>query len=264
MDCQGACETIIEHVPAQPSGLGFGVGGELLIVSMKDKRLLKLSDEGRIEQVSDLRAVSAHWCNDMVVDRRGRAYIGNFGFDLYNNQQDETYPPGPQQPQAACVVLVPTDPADPQYGKPTVAASDLWFPNGIVISSDEKTLIVAETMAHKLTAFDVDETTGSVSNRRTWAKVESYPDGICLDAEGCVWVAACHEHAAIRVQEGGAILQRIVLETFQCYALMLGGPNGNTLFTLEALSHDPRRSSEDPKHGRIRSVHVSVPHAGWP
>ena len=146
-DRTGRLETIVE-VPQRPSGLGWTRDGKLLVVSMLDRRLLRL-DGGRLAVVADLSALATGPCNDMVVDGHGRAWVGNFGFDRHRGEAQRT----------TCIVRVDPD------GKATKAADDLLFPNGTVITPDGKTLIVGETFAHRLTAFDV-AADGTLSKRR--------------------------------------------------------------------------------------------------
>jgi sugar lactone lactonase YvrE len=181
----------------------------------------------------------------MVVDARGRAYVGNFGFDLNGG--------APHAPTN--LALVHAD------GRVEVAASDLLFPNGAVITPDGRTLIVGETMAARLTAFDIAEG-GRLSNRRVWAQLErAIPDGICLDAEGAIWVASPISHGVLRVREGGEVLQRISVEN-QAYACMLGGADRRTLYICTAETHDPAKTSGN--RGRIEVAQVDVPGAGLP
>jgi sugar lactone lactonase YvrE len=183
----------------------------------------------------------------MVVDHQGRAYIGNFGFDL--NAQAPFSP--------AEIVLMTPD------GQARVVAGEMAFPNGSVITPDGNTLIVAETFGSRLTAFDIEED-GSLSNRRIWASIEgAFPDGICLDAEGAIWVASpAGKTGVMRVREGGGITHHIDVAT-QAYACMLGGPQRNTLFmlTAETIAPDGARTKVN---GRIEIVQVEVPGAGWP
>src|SRR5262249_33536380 len=147
-------------------------------------------------------------------------------------------------------------------GEARVVADEMAFPNGTVITPDGRTLIVGESAGARLTAFDV-EPDGSLSRRRVWAAIAPVvPDGICLDAEGCVWVASPTTSAAVRVREGGEIVDRVPLDR-HAYACMLGGPERRTLFILTAASHDPAKQKRE-KTGRIEYVEVAVPGAGWP
>ena len=188
VDLAGRRETVVE-VPGQPSGLGWLPDGRLLIVSMTDRRLLRLDAAG-LSVVADLSGVATFHCNDMVVDAHGRAYVGNFGYDFEAGMP----------PRAATLALVLPD------GTVHVAADDLAFPNGTVLTPDGRTLIVAESFAARLTAFDV-AADGTLSRRRIWAALEgAVPDGICLDAEGAIWVASPLSKEVLRVREGGEVV----------------------------------------------------------
>lgn len=240
----GEVETIVE-VPNQPSGLGWSADGDLLVVSMADRRLLKLA-AGRLEEVADLSSLASFHCNDMVVDPTGRAYIGNFGFDLLNN--------GPRD--FAELILVTPD------GDARIVAKEMRFPNGTVITADGNTLIVAETTAGALTAFDISGD-GSLSNRRTWAQLDkAVPDGICLDADDGIWVASPVSNEVLRVKEGGEVTDRIQVET-QAFACMLGGDDRKTLFILTAESSSPVES-ESNRSGRVETIRVEFAGAGSP
>jgi sugar lactone lactonase YvrE len=143
-----------------------------------------------------------------------------------------------------------------------IAAADIRFPNGTVITPDGGTLIVAETLGSCLTAFDIAED-GTLGNRRVWAQLDGVaPDGICLDAEGCVWVANALQPECLRVREGGEIASRV--QTSQpCFACMLGGDRGQTLFMVTAVSSSPSVASAS-RTGKIEYLEVEVPHAGFP
>jgi sugar lactone lactonase YvrE len=244
VDLDGRAEGIVD-IAAEPSGLGWLPDGRLLVVSMQDRRLLRLDPQGLVE-VADLRRFATYHCNDMVVDGRGRAYVGNFGFDF--RARAET--------RLANLVLVHPD------GRAQVAAGDLLFPNGTVITPDGRTLVVGESFGARLTAFDVAED-GTLSKRRVWAELDkAVPDGICLDAEGAIWVASPVGHQVLRVREGGLVTHRIPVET-QAVACMLGGPERRTLFLCTAKSFDPPETRAE-RAGRIEVVEVEVPGAGWP
>jgi len=238
----GEAETIVE-VPACPSGLGWLPDGTLLIVSMEDRSLLRF-DGARLELHADLSPWATFHCNDMVVDERGRAYVGNFGFDLHTRAEMV----------AATMVRVDPD------GTAQPAAGDLLFPNGTVITQDGRTLIVGESAGTRLTAFDVADD-GTLSNRRVWAQIEggATPDGICLDDEGAVWLASPFTNDVIRVREGGEVLGRVPVER-GAYACMLGGGH---LYICTAESSDPVESAR-VRTGRIERVAVDVQGAGRP
>ncbi len=240
----GVAEKVVE-VAAKPSGLGWLPDGRLLVVSMQDRRLLRL-DPGGLKQVADLSAIADFYCNDMVVDAQGRAYVGNFGFDLHKQEKPRT---------TALALVLPS-------GEARVAARDLAFPNGCVITPDGRTLVVAESMASRLTAFDIAGD-GSLSNRRVFAQLErKIPDGICLDAEGAIWMASAIGHECVRVHEGGRISATIQVET-QAYACMLGGPDRKTLFLCTAEDSDPDKCVAS-RSGRIETVRVDVAGVGLP
>ena len=244
VDMAGNLEVIVE-VPTKPSGLGWLPDGRLLIVSLLDKKLLVYSD-GKLSEYADLHDLATYHCNDMVVDQRGRAYVGNFGFDLENGDQ----------PVPAELVMVTPD------GAAKIVAEDLMFPNGTVITPDNKTLIVGETFGARLTAFDLKED-GTLANRRVWAELEdAAPDGICLDEAGGIWVASPVSGEALRVLEGGEVTDRIKIEG-QAFACMLGGPDRRRLFILTASSFTPQECQQN-RDGKIETVDVQFAGAGLP
>ena len=253
LDMDGNSEVIVE-VPAQPSGLGWMPDGTMLIVSMKDKKLLSFN-KNTLSEVADLSNLAGFHCNDMVVDDQGNAYIGNFGFNTYSGEEIRP---------ANLILVRPGE-------DPCLAADDLLFPNGTVITPDGKTLIVGETYAARLTAFDINQD-ATLSNRRVWADFTldadegdiPLPDGICLDAEGAIWVASPSTAEVIRVREGGVILDRISVET-NAYACMLGGDDLKTLFicTSNASGVDPESALRE-KSGKIETIKVEVAGAGRP
>ncbi len=240
----GRTQTIVE-VPQRPSGLGWTPSGELLVVSMLDRRLMRL-DGKRLHLAADLSALATGPCNDMVVDTEGRAYVGNFGYDRHAGEAART----------TCIARVDPD------GRVARAAEDLVFPNGMVLTADGKTLIVAETFAHRLTAFDV-EAGGALARRRIFSETPGcFPDGICLDAEGAVWVADARGDQVQRVVQGGRVAQAIATPGRQSYACMLGGPARRTLFILTNTGSGPAMAAK--RDGRIETVEVDVPGAGLP
>ncbi|HUQ56201.1 SMP-30/gluconolactonase/LRE family protein, partial [Lentzea sp.] len=196
-------EELVCTVPGQPSGLGWLPDGRLLVVSMTDRRVLRLEPDGELVEHADLGGIATFHANDMLVDAEGRAYVGNFGFDLHAAIAE-----GGEAPMLEPDWVAPGTPlalVRPD-GTATVAAEDLKFPNGMGFLPDG-TLVVAETLAFGLTAFDV-AADGALSNRRVWANLREHfvaPDGIAADDEGGVWVAPALQPFALRVTEGGEV-----------------------------------------------------------
>ena len=244
VDLDGRSETIVE-VEQRPSGLGWLPDGSLLIVSMGDRRVLRW-DGDALSEHADLSALVGHDCNDMVVDGRGNAYVGNAGFDFRSGASD---------PRPAEVVLVRPD------GSAEVVDREVVFPNGSVVTPDGGTLIVGETFGRRLTAFSIADD-GTLRDRRTFAAMPDHmPDGICLDAEGAVWVADAAGGGCVRVREGGEITDRVDAGR-TCFACALGGPDRRTLFLLTADSFSG--AAIRSRTGRIEVTEVAVPGAGWP
>lgn len=243
VDIDGNKELMAE-VPNEPSGLGWLPDGRLLIVSMMDHKLLRQDPEGLVV-AADLSALTDQRCNDMVVDALGRAYVGNFGFDLHADEK----------PKATCLILAEPD------GAVRVVAEELMFPNGTVITPDGKTLILGESFGARLTAFAIGDD-GSLSDRRVWAQMESaVPDGICLDDEGAIWVASPVGNCVLRLAEGGEVLDRIDLDR-KAYACMLGGPDRRRLFICTSEASHPDKTQG--RTARIDFIDVEVPGAGLP
>jgi sugar lactone lactonase YvrE len=250
VDLDGNDERVVE-VPQQPSGIGWMPDGTMLVVSMLDRSLMRW-DGSTLTRHADLSTHATWHCNDMVVDGRGRAYVGNFGFDY------EAVLRRGGAPTTTVVCRVDPD------GTVSVAADDLGFPNGTVITPDGRTLIVAESFGGRLTAFDVGDD-GSLSNRRVWAdlsKAGVFPDGICLDAEGCIWVATVLAPRLARVAEGGEVVGEVTT-TKNTFACMLGGPDGRTLFAMTA-PHSEHDKAGVVREGCVEVAEVDVPHAGLP
>lgn len=249
------------EVPAQPSGLGWLPGGDLLVVSMKDRRVLRRGADGEVRTHADLSDLVTGHLNDMVVDREGRAYVGNFGFDLM----------GGADPTPANIVRIDPD------GTATEAADDLWFPNGTVIT-DDGTLIVAETFAGRLTAFTV-AADGALTDRRAFADIGPTPtgtlgevitgltfapDGTALDAEGHVWAANATAGALRRISPAGEVVDEVAMpDGLGVYACGLGGEDGRTLLACAAPDFDEHARSA-AREGRLLTTTVDVPHAGRP
>ena len=244
----GQTETIAE-VPAQPSGLGWLPDGRLIAVSMKDRRLLRREGDGSLVEHADLSKLAPWHLNDMVVDSRGRAYVGNFGFDLMSGA-------APKLTNLICV--------DPD-GLARAVADELGFPNGMVITPDGGTLIVAESFGARLTAFSIAPD-GSLGDRRVWADlggdIGATPDGICLDADNAVWLADAAHARLLRVAEGGRVLDELPAPT-GVFACMLGGDDGRTLFASAAASFIEHEAAEN-RNAAVIMTEVDVPHAGLP
>ena len=245
------------QVPAQPSGLGWLPDGRLLIVSMRDHRLLRREPDGALSVHADVSSHAGGLVNDMVVDSRGRTWVGNFGFDLM---------------AAAPIAPAPLVRVDPD-GSSTVATEPLHFPNGAVITGN--TMIVNETFGHRISAFEIDAD-GGLSERRDWAsfgpvpattdvgealgQLSVAPDGMCLDAEGAVWIADALGNRALRVREGGEVLQEISTGDTGVYAVALGGADGRTLYlcTAPGFAEHERRHTREAK---LLAARVDVPGA---
>ena len=249
VDAHGNASTVLDDAH-QPAGLGWAPDGSMLFVRMLERTLMRRdAATGDITTVADLSALEQVQLNDMTVDARGRAYIGAFGFDI--NAGDK--------PATANIFLVQPD------GAVAVATDSMRFPNGMVITPDGRTLIVAETIARCLTAFDI-AADGTLSNRREWAPLATFPDGICLDAEGAVWAAAPVTGECIRVREGGEITDKITVEGVEgkgVYACMLGGEDGRTLYLCTAKTTGPELV-QGISTGWLETARVDVPHAALP
>jgi sugar lactone lactonase YvrE len=258
----GAEETVLE-VPEQPSGLGWMPDGSLLVVSRKDFRVLRRTPDGEVVEHADLSSMAEGHLNDMVVDAQGRAYVGNFGFDLMARAD----------PTSTDLIRVDPD------GTASVAASGLWFPNGTVLTDDGRTLVVGETVAARYTSFSVAED-GSLGDRAVWGQIEPEPsfeafertlaelrfapDGCALDAEGCIWSADAVGGRVARLAPGGEVAEAIhVPEGLGAFACMLGGEDGRTLLICAApdfLEH----LRTNKREAVLLTATVDVPHAGLP
>jgi sugar lactone lactonase YvrE len=254
VDADGVVRVELE-IDDVPSGLGWLPDGRLLVVSMTRRQLLRLDADG-LELHADLAGIAAFHANDMVVDRLGRAYVGNFGFDLDAALKARGANSVLADHPTATLARVDPD------GRVHAAADGLHFPNGCVITPDGQTLIAAETLALRLTAFDIGAD-GALSNRRVWAPLGMRaPDGICLDADGHVWVANALAPECVQVAQGGTITASV--RTSQpCYACALGGPDRRTLHMMTAPSSLAEVVSAS-RQGAIECAVVTTPGAGWP
>ena len=245
VDLDGVVEEVCV-VDGRPSGIGWLPDGRMLVVSMMDRRIVRLEPGGTLVQHAALSGLASAPCNDMVVDERGHAYVGNPGYDM-------RHPPS-SLPTAELVLVRPD-------GSAEVVDRSVVFPNGPAVTPDGRTLIVAETMRGRLSAFTIGDD-GTLSHRRTYAELPGRaPDGIALDAEGAVWAADATGNACVRVREGGEVTD--VIDTGRgCFACALGGPDRLTLFLLtgEGFSGEAIRK----RTGAIETVDVVVPGAGLP
>jgi sugar lactone lactonase YvrE len=246
VDLDGNSE-VIARIPAMPMGIGWLPDGSLLIVSALDGRLLRRAPDGSLVTHADLTSLGHHPWSDMVVDGRGNAYIGNIGFDFAGGEF-----------ATGIVALVTPD------GSARQVADGVAFANGMAITADNSTLILAESYANRLTAFDI-AADGNLSARRVWADLGSgVPDGICLDAEGAVWYGDVPNQRCVRVREGGEVLQTIELDR-GCFACTLGGVDNSTLFLMAAEYSDAASMAVDTRRtGQVLTVTAPAPGVGWP
>jgi sugar lactone lactonase YvrE len=262
VDADGREELVME-VEGQPSGLGWLPDGSMLVVSMKDHRILRRYPDGSVDEHADLSAHCGGHLNDLVVDTHGRAYAGDFGFDLM----------GAGQPAKTGLKRVDLD------GTVTVVAEDLAFPNGMVVTPDGMSLIVGETAASRYTAFAILDD-GRLDQRRVWAQLDPEPpmgsfeemigalgfapDGCCLDREGHIWSADAMGGRCIRLAPGGDIVEEVRMpEGLGCFACMLGGAEGRTLLLCVAPDFG-EHSRAGQGGGILMTTEVEVPHAGLP
>jgi len=258
----GVQETVCE-VSGQPSGLGWLPDGSLLIVSMRDHRVLRRTPDGSVEEYADLSEHCGGKLNDLVVDADGRAYVGDFGFDLMSGADPTT------------ASLVRIDPDRSVH----VAALDLHFPNGAVITPDGSTLIVGETLGGRYTSFRIGAD-GELTDRAVWAEfaplpppgslpdvlavVGVAPDGCALDAEGHIWFADALGGRVARTAPGGQIVDEIrAPDGLNFYACMLGGDDERTLLMCGApdFFEEPRKAAREAV---VMTARVAAPHAGLP
>ncbi len=272
LDENNSLETVCE-VPNQPSGLGWLPNGDLLIVSMLDRKILRFS-EGSISVHADLSEYVAHKCNDMVVGRDGTAYVGNFGMGDAGESLNSTH-----------LMIVKSD------GTVLKGPDNLLFPNGTVITEDGKNLIIGETLGAKLTSFDIEDN-GELTNRKLWARTSPLfslliikflssmgfdlskvdfskysknlhvPDGICLDEKNGIWIASPTTKAVVRIEKGGNITNTINTPK-GAFACMLGGKERKTLYVIISNSSDPEEAQASPE-GEIHSIEVEIPGVGKP
>ena len=247
VNLEGKCEVIVRvPFPAFPMCIDFLPDGRLLVVAARDRLLLRLEPDGQLSPYADLSGLSAYGCNEVVVDGRGNAYLNNIGFE---------FPGGAFAPGFIALVT--------PNGSARKVADGVAFPNGMVVTPDNKTLIVAESYGNRLTAFDI-AADGSLSNRRVWADLgEDNPDGICLDADNAVWYSDVPHQRCVRVREGGEVLQTLTLDR-GCFACALGGADKSTLFLVATEWHGTASMDGGARTSQILSTRAPAPGVGWP
>lgn len=234
--------------PAFPMSIDWLPDGRLLIVAARDGRLLRQEPDGSLVTHADLSGLSdrAHPWNEIVVDGRGNAYLNNQGFDF----------PGGEFAPGTIALLKPD-------GAARLVADGIAFPNGMAVTQDNSTLIVAESYGQKLTAFQI-AADGSLAQPRVWADLgDGVPDGICLDAEGAIWYADVPNQQCVRVREGGDVLQTIQLDR-GCFSCALGGPDRTTLFMVATHWGGTGRMTDKSRTGQLRTARAPAAGAGWP
>ena len=236
---------VIAAVPSFPFSIDWLPDGTLLIVSAADNAVLRLADDGTLTTHQDLSPLATTPWNEIVVDGRGNTYLNNIGFD---------FPDG--EVTTGIIGLLTAD------GVASVVADDVSFPNGMVITPDNSTLIVAESYANRLTAFDIAPD-GSLGNRRVWADLgDGVPDGLCLDDQGAIWYADVPNQRCVRVREGGEVLQTVPVDR-GCFACMLGGSDGSTLFVTAARWPEVMDPTAE-RSGQVLGWPAPAPAAGHP
>jgi sugar lactone lactonase YvrE len=247
VDLDGNSEVIL-RAPSFPCCTGWLPDGRLLVVSARDGLLLRREPDGTLVTHGNVSGLSDPPAgNELVVDDRGNAYLNGGGFDL---MAGEEFAPG-------IVAMISPD------GSARQVADGLSFPNGMLIMPDAQTLIVAESYANRLTAFEI-AADGSLSNRRVWAELgDGVPDGICADAENAVWYADVPNKRCVRVREGGKVLDTVELDR-GCFACALGGPDRSMLFTIATEWSGPASMLQGPRTGQVLATQAPAPGAGWP
>jgi len=245
-DLAGTSEVMVRVPTTLPFCIDWLPDGRLLVVSGREGLLLRREPDGSLVTHADLTGLSRHPWNDLVVDGRGNAYVNGIGFDFPGGE----FAPG-------IVAMATPD------GVARQVADGLAFPNGMAVTPDNATLIVAESYGARLTAFDIAQD-GSLSNRRVWAELpDGHPDGICLDAEGAVWYGDVPAKRCVRVREGGEVLQTVDLDR-GCFACTLGGADGRTLFLMAADFSNAAAMAGGPRTGQVLTVAAPAARAGWP
>jgi sugar lactone lactonase YvrE len=249
VDVEGASEVIARvDFPSFPMCIDWLPDGRMLIVSAHDGLVLRTEHDGSVVTHADLSALAEKglpW-NEIVVDGRGNMYINNTGFAF----------PGGEFAPGTIALLTPD-------GTARQVADGIAFPNGMAVTPDNSTLIVAESYGRKLTALDI-AADGSLSNQRVWADLDDgAPDGICIDVEGAVWYGDVPNRRCVRVREGGQVLETIELDR-GCFACMLGGEDGRTLFLVATQWSGTENMADATRTGQLLTVQAPAAGAGWP
>jgi sugar lactone lactonase YvrE len=234
--------------PSFPMCFDWLPDGRLLLVSARDGRLLRREHDGSVVTHAELSALAhkGHPWNEIVVDGRGNAYVNNQGFDF----------PGGEFSPGTIALLEPN-------GAARIVAEGIAFPNGMAVTPDNATVIVAESYGKKLTAFDIDAD-GGLSGRRVWADLrDGVPDGICIDAEGAVWYADVPNKCCVLVRAGGEVVERVDHDR-GCFSCALGGPDGTTLFVVAQEWRGPDAMAHGSRTGQVLVTVAPAPRAGWP
>lgn len=246
VDAEGNREIMLTVPAVLPYSIDWLPDGRLLVVSGREGLLLRQEADGSLVTHADLRGLSKSPWNEIVVDGRGNIYVNGGGPAPAPGQH---FGPG-------TIALVTPD------GSVRQVAENIAFANGMAVSPDNKTLIIAESHASLLTAFDI-AADGTLSNRRVWAELDGYPDGICLDAEGAVWYADVPNKHCVRACEGGEVLQTVTIDR-GCFACMLGGTDRQTLFIVAAEWRGFEHMVSEDRTGQVLSAEAPAPGVGWP
>ena len=248
VDFHGKSEVVLRVPTSFPFSIDWLPDGRLLVVSGPEGLLLRRELGGSLVTHADLIGLSDRGWNEIVVDGRGNAYVNGGGFNLLAG---EAFAPG-------IIAVVTPD------GSARQVADGIAFPNGMAVTPDNSTLIVAESYGKRLTAFDI-AADGSLSNRRIWAGLDDggVPDGICIDADNAVWYGDVPNKRCVRVREGGEVLETINLDR-GCFACTLGGADGKTLFLMAAEWHGLAKMADGARTGQVLTVAAPARRAGWP
>jgi sugar lactone lactonase YvrE len=235
---------VLASLDSAPSGLGWLPDGAMLIVSMDDRRVLRRDADGRVSEHADASSLAPNEINDMVVDRHGHAFVSQFGYDFH----------GGGKPRPAPVLRVDPD------GTVREATDGLRMGNGMVITENGETLVVAESAGRCLVGFDLADD-GTLTNRRVWADLPEgdYPDGICIDAEDAVWIAGPASDRFVRVREGGEVTDVVDVPGRHAIACAIGGDDGHTLFMCTSPTHGQPDESRAARTAKIETTRVDVP-----